>query len=117
MTTIALAPAAPTRLRLTVRGRRVLATVAAFPIAVAVGIAVLSGGSAAASRDVGMAAGSFDEITVMTGETLWSIAVEVAPTSDPRDVVDEIVRLNALDGVTVSAGQRLAIPAEYSAAL
>ena len=94
-----------------------LTGLAAFPIVVAVGFAVLSGGAAAASRDIGATAGSFDEITVMTGETLWSIALEVAPTSDPRDVVDEIVRLNALDSVTVSAGQRLAIPVEYSAAL
>ena len=116
MTTIAHAPTAPTRLRLTARGRRVLSTLAALPIVVAVGIVVISGGSAAASRDAGLTAASFDEITVMTGETLWSIAVEVAPTSDPRDVVDEIVRLNALDGVTVSAGQRLSIPVEYSAA-
>jgi hypothetical protein len=29
-------------------------------------------------------------------------------------VVDAIVRLNALDGVTISAGERLAIPAEYA---
>jgi len=28
--------------------------------------------------------------------------------------VDAIVRLNALDGVTVSAGQQLAIPSEYA---
>ena len=48
------------------------------------------------------------------GESLWSIAQEVAPSADPRDVVDAIVRLNALDGVTVSAGEQLAIPAEYA---
>jgi Tfp pilus assembly protein FimV len=116
MTTLAAVPAASsTRLRLTARGRRALALLASMPIVVAVAFAVLSGGSAAASRDAAPAP-AFEEVTVMTGETLWSIAQDVAPGADPRDVVDEIVRLNALDGVTVSAGQRLSIPAEYSAA-
>ena len=46
-----------TRLRLTVRGRRVLATLAALPAAVALAWAVIGGGSALASRDAGVAAG------------------------------------------------------------
>lgn len=116
MTAIDFTPVVPTtRLRLTVRGRRALAAVTALPIAVVVAFAVTSGGSALASREEGAAAGSFAEVTVMAGESLWSIAQDVAPAADPRDVVDEIVRLNALEGVTVSAGQRLSIPAEYSA--
>jgi Tfp pilus assembly protein FimV len=104
-----------TRLRLTVRGRRVLAAAAALPAVVALSFAVISGGSALASRDSGAPAGSFATVTVSTGDSLWSIAEEVAPSADPRDVVDAIVRLNALRGVAISAGQRLAIPAEYSA--
>jgi Tfp pilus assembly protein FimV len=106
-----------TRLRLTVRGRRVLASVAALPAIVALGVAIVMGGSSAlASRDAGVPAGSFTTITVSAGDSLWSIAQDVAPHSDPRDVVDSIVRLNALDGVSVSAGQRLAIPTEYAPA-
>jgi hypothetical protein len=109
--------AAPTtRLRLTVRGRRVLATVVALPIAVAIAFGAVSGGSALASRDAGAPVGTFEEVTVMAGDSLWGIAQEVAPSADPRDVVDAIMRLNALDGVALSAGQRLAIPAEYSSA-
>jgi Tfp pilus assembly protein FimV len=104
-----------TRLRLTIRGRRVLAAAAALPAAVALSVAMISGGSALASRDSGAPAGSFATLTVSTGDSLWSIAEEVAPSADPRDVVDAIVRLNALQGVAISAGQRLAIPAEYSA--
>jgi Tfp pilus assembly protein FimV len=103
-----------TRLRLTVRGRRVLAALAAMPAVVAIGIAVISGGSALASRDGGAPAGTFTTITVSSGESLWSIAESVAPQSDPRDVVDAIIRLNALDGVTLQAGQSLAIPVEYA---
>ncbi|MFH8251021.1 LysM peptidoglycan-binding domain-containing protein [Microbacterium sp. B2969] len=107
--------AAPTRLRLTTRGRRVVAFLAALPAIVALGVALVVGGSSAlASRDAGSPAGSFQTMTVTAGESLWSIAQEVAPQADPRDVVDAIVRLNALDGVAVSAGQRLAIPLEYA---
>ncbi|GAA1986985.1 LysM peptidoglycan-binding domain-containing protein [Microbacterium pumilum] len=103
-----------TRLRLTVRGRRVLVATAALPAAIALGIAVMSGGAALASRDAGAPADTFSTVVVSSGESLWSIAEEVAPTADPRDVIDAIVRLNALDGVSISAGQRLAIPAEYT---
>lgn len=111
MTSIAIAPT--TRLRLTARGRRVLAAAAALPAVVAISVAALSGGAALASRDAGGPAESYREITVMAGESLWSIAQEVAPAADPRDVVAEISRLNALDGGAVAAGQRLAIPAAY----
>lgn len=114
MTTIAIAP--PTRLRLTARGRRVLAALAALPAVVVVAVATLSGGAALASRDVAPSAQSYREITVMSGESLWSIAQDVAPAADPRDVVAEISRLNALDGGEVAAGQRLAIPVDYDTA-
>ena len=92
-----------------------LAAAAALPAVVALSVAMISGGSALASRDAGAPAGSFATVTVSSGDSLWSIAEEVAPAADPRDVVDAIVRLNALHGVAISAGQRLAIPAEYSA--
>ncbi|MCR2810002.1 MULTISPECIES: LysM peptidoglycan-binding domain-containing protein [unclassified Microbacterium] len=116
MTAISIPAHRETRLRLTPRGRRSLAALAALPAVVALNLAVLSGGSALASRDAGAPAGTFTTLTVASGESLWSIAEQVAPSADPRDVVDAIARLNALDGVTVSAGQRLSIPLEYSTA-
>lgn len=108
------ASGARTRLRLTVRGRRVVAAIAALPLACALGLAVMSGGSAIASKDLGSPAGSFATVTVSSGDTLWSIAEAVAPGADPRDVVDDIVRLNGLDGAGVMVGERLAIPADYA---
>lgn len=105
-----------TRLRLTARGRRVLAALAAVPVAAAIALAALGGGSAIATDSAGAPAGSFAEITVMPGDSLWSIAQEVAPAADPRDVVDAIARLNALESSSVAAGQRLAIQAEYAPA-
>lgn len=116
MTAISISAPRATRLRLTTRGRRIVATLAALPAVIALSLAVLSGGSALASRDSGAPAESFTTLTVAAGESLWSIAEQVAPGADPRDVVDAIVRLNALEGVTVSAGQQLSIPAEYAPA-
>jgi len=119
MTAISIAsatsiPTPRTRLRLTVRGRRVLALLAALPVIGALAFAVLAGGSALASRESGAPAGSFETVTVSAGDSLWSIAEEVAPSADPRDVVDALTRLNALDGVGLVPGQELAIPAEYA---
>ncbi|WP_243076744.1 LysM peptidoglycan-binding domain-containing protein [Microbacterium sp. SS28] len=104
-----------TRLRLTKRGRRLLAAIAAVPAVVALSVAVIGGSSAAlASLEHGAAPATFQTVTVAPGDSLWSIAQEVAPGADPRDVVDALIRLNALEGVTVSAGERLSIPAEYA---
>jgi nucleoid-associated protein YgaU len=103
-----------TRLRLTVRGRRVLAAVAALPAVLALGFAIIGGGAALASRDAGAPAGAFTTVTVSAGDSLWSIAEEIAPSEDPRDVVSAIVRLNGLDGVMIESGQRIAIPTEYA---
>ena len=116
MTAIGISAPRATRLRLTTRGRRIVATLAALPAVVALSVAVLSGGSALASLDAGAPAESFTTLTVAAGESLWSIAERVAPGADPRDVVDAIVRLNSLEGGVVSAGQQIAIPAQYASA-
>lgn len=102
-----------TRLRLTARGRRVVLAVASVPLAVGIALAALSGGSAMASGQQ-VATTSFETVTVMPGDTLWSIAESVAPTADPRDVIGEITRLNLLQGGALQIGQELAIPAQFS---
>jgi hypothetical protein len=104
-----------TRLHLTTRGRRVIASIAALPAVIALALAIVSGGGALASGEGGAPAGTFEEVTVMPGDTLWSIAESVAPAADPRDVVDAIVRLNALPSGSVAAGETLSIPLEYTA--
>lgn len=110
-----LGAAPATRLRLTRRGRRVLAFLASVPAVVALSIAIISGGGALATSDAGAGA-AFEKVTVMPGDTLWSIAESVAPQADPRDVVDAIMRLNALPSASLDAGETIAIPVEYSAA-
>lgn len=112
--TAASVPARSTRLRLTVRGRRVVAFLAALPAVLALGFAIVSGGGALASGEQSAPTGTFEQVTVVPGDSLWSIAQAVAPESDPRDVVDAIVRLNALDSGQIAAGQSISIPLEYS---
>lgn len=102
-----------TRLRLTARGRRVLLALAAVPLAIGIGFAAIGGGTAIASGE-SVSTASFETITVMPGDTLWSIAESVAPTADPRAVIGDIRRLNALGSGSLQIGQSLAIPAEYS---
>lgn len=116
MTSAPVLPASrpTTRLRITARGRRFLAVAVALPIAIALAWAAVGNASAIASSDAA-AAVSFDTFVVLPGDTLWSIAGQIAPASDPREVVDSIIRLNLLNGGAIFAGQELAIPLEYSA--
>ena len=90
MSTVTLAasashiPTPRTRLRLTHRGRRVLAAVAALPLTAAIAIGIVSGGAAIGSNDTGAPEGTFETVTVMPGDSLWSIARSVAPTQPRR---------------------------------
>lgn len=102
-----------TRLRITARGRRVLLALAAAPIVAGVALSVFAGGSAIASGERGEPV-SFETVTVLPGDTLWSIASEAAPGVDPRNVIDEIKRLNNLSSGAIQVGDDIAIPTEYS---
>lgn len=101
------------RLRITRRGRIVLASVASLPIvAVIVAVAMFGANSAVASGSESSSV-SFDYVTVQAGETLWGLAEEIAPSADPRDVIEDIVSLNQLPSSEVQPGQRLAVPNRY----
>lgn len=52
--------------------------------------------------------GDPDVVVVQPGDTLWTIAGEIAPDRDPRAVVDELVALNG--SAELQAGQRLVLP-------
>ena len=92
--------------RLTLRGRVVL--VAALVLVL---FASLSSVRIVTQAGVGPVGPTTRTITVHTGQTLWQIAEQVAPRDDPRDTVDRIRELNALDTAVVQAGQRLIVPA------
>ena len=100
--------AASPRLRLTKRGRGVLTFLAAAPLVIAAFLFALNGGGATASLEGSTV--PFEYVTVEAGQTMWQLAEELAPQSDPRDVIAQIVQFNQLDGADVYAGQELAIP-------
>jgi hypothetical protein len=100
------------RLRLTKRGRVVFTSLAAVPVVAGVMLLALNGGGATATSSGGA---QLEEVTVQAGQSLWSLAEDIAPDVDPRDVVSDILSVNQLQTGSVQAGQRLMLPAEYTA--
>jgi LysM repeat protein len=49
-------------------------------------------------------------MTVLSGDTLWSIATMISPHEDPRDVVAKIISLNQLETASLMPGQDIALP-------
>lgn len=49
-------------------------------------------------------------VTVQHGDSLWTLAREVAPDHDPRDVVAKIRDLNDLAASDLTPGQQLVLP-------
>jgi LysM domain len=49
-------------------------------------------------------------VTVQPGESLWAVAVRVAPHADPRLVVSRIAQINHLAGAQIVAGQQILVP-------
>jgi hypothetical protein len=101
-----------THLRLTKRGRRVLTILAAVPLVIGALVFTLNGGMATATDVAGST--KFEYVTVAAGESLWQLAGTIAPSADPRDVISDVVHLNQLASTDLRAGQRLAIPTQYS---
>ena len=99
-----------TRLRLTRRGRIVFTTLAAIPVVIAAMVFALNGGGAIATSDAGQ---PLEQIVVLPGETLWQLAEDFAPNTDPRDFIAEVQSLNAIGG-GLQAGQVIDIPAKYT---
>jgi hypothetical protein len=100
------------RIRLTRRGRLVFTSLAAAPlIAVAAWLGVNALPAVATSSSSSVV---FEYATIESGQSLWQLASTIAPEADPRDVIADLMRLNQLDSSTVSPGQRIAIPVQYS---
>ncbi|HEY2043816.1 MAG TPA: LysM peptidoglycan-binding domain-containing protein [Jatrophihabitans sp.] len=101
--------AEPSRAVATIRLTRRGQWAAGLSVAVAGGlmllVAHLSAGSAAATA----ATPAIQQVTVRSGDTLWSIAHEVAPGRDPRAVVDKLTSQNHLTSVSLTPGQVLRV--------
>ena len=53
---------------------------------------------------------AFITVTVGPGETIWSLAGQIAVDGDKRSLVDEIISINSLATADVQVGQELRIP-------
>jgi nucleoid-associated protein YgaU len=101
--------------RLTARGRRVVASVVGIGVlsAAAGVVLILSavfGGSVAASTSH-VSTTDTSAVVVKAGESLWQIAQRVDPSGDPRDVMEQIAELNGFDsGTHLQVGQVIHVP-------
>jgi hypothetical protein len=97
-------------LRLTRRGRIVVAVMAALLVAgllLAVAGAAQATGHSASQRATGP---NLARVVVRPGQTLWSVAENADPNADPRLVIQQMAQLNALTSDNLVAGQRLWVP-------
>jgi len=112
------AAAATQPLRLTRRGRMVLLGIPALVLGAvlvfsvfALFLGALASPANAATRYTPIDMADYaSKVTVLQGESLWSIAANSDSTRDVREVVGEIVALNELTTNVVQAGQQLFVP-------
>ena len=103
-----------TRVRLTRRGRIVVATLITASVVLVAALAWLAGTTRAEAAGSGPPASavyhSLRSVVVQPGESLWTIATQADPAGDPRAVMQEIIDINALHGTSVQPGERLWLP-------
>jgi hypothetical protein len=97
-------------LRLTRRGRVVVAVAAALVLA-ALSL-VIASAAQATNHPVSSPAvqQGLAQVTVHSGQSLWEVAENADPAADTRVVIQQIIELNGLTGNVVFAGQRLWVP-------
>jgi LysM domain len=112
-TVIARRGVSRTPVRLTRRGRAVVAALVVTGLTIAALLASLLVSGRAQATNHGQARAGYQgmhEIVVQPGQTLWSIALAAEPTADTRVVVQEIMTANALGSSIISTGQLLWVP-------
>jgi hypothetical protein len=98
----------PSGISLNRRGR-LARTVVVLSLAIVLG-SVVSAKAGAGTEAAATKAYSFITVTVAPGETVWSLASRVAAGGDVRSLVSEIITVNSLASVDLTAGQKLRIP-------
>ncbi|HEY1669589.1 MAG TPA: LysM peptidoglycan-binding domain-containing protein [Trebonia sp.] len=77
-------------------------------------IGALSAGLATAAQATRAGSGSpgryVAKVTVLPGQSLWSLGEEYDPNADTRVIVQEIQQLNSMSGDEVRAGDVLWVP-------
>jgi LysM domain len=100
--------------RLTRRGRIVVAAALTALSLLVVMLAWMAVAARAQAADGGLPPGAvyrnLTSVVVHPGQSLWSIASRAEPTADPRLVMQQIIDLNALHGTSIEPGQHLWVP-------
>ena len=102
----------PAEVRLTRRGRLARSVVVVL-LLVASALLLMGrvvGAPARADGSVGQAPILTQSVVVEQGDSLWNIAQRLAPSQDPRAVIQEIRELNALRSNLIQPGQVLLVP-------
>jgi predicted metal-binding membrane protein len=101
-------------MRLTRRGRVVVAVLVVTGVLLVAALAWLAGSATAQAAGSGAPPGAvyrnLNQVVVQPGQSLWAIASRAEPGADPRGVIQEIIDLNALHGTSVQPGERLWVP-------
>ena len=102
-------------LRLTRRGRAVVAAVVAAAAALLMAVLTFAATGTAQATNRLPSTGSPDsqnlaQVVVGPGESLWSVAESADPGQDTRLVIQQIIELNALTGYVIVVGQHLWVP-------
>jgi hypothetical protein len=97
--------------RLTRRGRRLVAGLALAVLVLSAGAGGAVLGREVLAPDPGLRLAGDSGVVVERGDTVWSIADRLTgPDQDVRAVVDAIEVLNDLEGAVVVPGQVLRLP-------
>jgi LysM repeat protein len=84
---------------------------AGFAMKAGAGDAGASGSDALSAAKInGSSDATYVVVTVAAGETLWSLASQMADGGDVQALVADIASANSLNGVDVEAGQKLRVP-------
>jgi Tfp pilus assembly protein FimV len=79
-------------------------------IGIGLSIAVATAAVHLAHADGGLQLTGSATVVVQSGDTLWSLAQQLAPEEDPRAVVDAVVDLNGLQDADLVPGMVLQLP-------
>ena len=97
----------PAELRLTARGRFLLG---ASGLVVALSLFSATTALGQGSNITSAVSSYYETITVLPGESLWSIASQIDSKANKADLVAAIIDLNGLTGSALRAGQQLRVP-------
>ncbi|MBK0420897.1 LysM peptidoglycan-binding domain-containing protein [Leucobacter sp. CSA2] len=108
------APKPVGRIKLTRRGRALFGGLATVLVAAVLALLASFAAPSALASNAANSGQDFHYVVAQPGESLWSLASELDPAADPRDLVAEIVQLNQLEDSGVEAGQPVAVPLRYN---